>query len=102
MILPPYLSILIAFRNAAVAASAPHSSECKELHLNLASQLLNLKNYELCRFEGREGHQDIHHTQVDVVLGGSLFVALDQVGIARFLPLEGSLAEQVVHECAHV
>ena len=41
-------------------------------------------------------------TQVDVVLGRRLAVALDEVGVARRRPLERALAEQVLHEGADV
>ena len=36
--------------------------------------------------------------QIDVVLGGGLLVALDEVGLARRFALEGALAEEVLHK----
>src|SRR5258708_38983693 len=68
----------------------------------LTGKLLDLNEDELGRFEGGKSNQDVHDAQVDVVLRGRLVIALDKVGIAWCLALEGSLAEEVVHERADV
>src|SRR5262245_53931539 len=72
------------------------------LRLNLASHLLELDDHELGRLERREADDDVHDTQVDIVLRRRLLIALDEVRLGRRLALEGALAEQVVHERADV
>src|SRR5262249_6223550 len=72
------------------------------LHFDLAGHLLNLDDHELGGLERRKPDQDVDNTQIDVVLRGGLFVALDEVGFARRAPLKGALPEEVLHERANV
>src|SRR5262249_31992225 len=72
------------------------------LHFDLAGHLLNLDDHELGGLERRKSEQDVDNTQIDVVLRGGLFVALDEVGFARRAPLKGALPEEVLHERADV
>src|SRR5580765_5639120 len=65
---------------------------------DLSRDLLQLDHHELRRLERREAHQNVHHPEVDVVLGRRLLVALDEERLTRRLPLERALPEQVVHE----
>src|SRR5689334_18836831 len=44
--------------------------------LQLARQLLDADDHELGRLERREGHEDVHTTEIDVGLRGRLLVAL--------------------------
>src|SRR5215210_6776475 len=70
--------------------------------LDLAGDLLDPQHDELRRLERREPDEDVHDAAVDVVLRGRLLVALDEVRLARARPLERALAEQRLHEGAHV
>src|SRR5215467_13109701 len=70
--------------------------------LHLPSQLLDLDDHEFGRLQRGEHDADVHDAEVDVVLGGGRLVAQDGVRILRRLALERALAEQVVHEGAHV
>src|SRR6266852_95621 len=79
--------------NCAIAASSD---------LDLAGHLLELDDHELGRLQRSEADDDVHDAQVDVILGGRLLVAFDEVGLLRRSALEGALAEQVVHERADV
>src|SRR5215213_10892965 len=79
--------------NCATAASS---------RLDLAGDLLDPQNDELGGLQRREPDEDVHDAAVDVVLGGRLAVALDEVRFARAGALERALAEQRLHERAHV
>src|SRR5215207_9576771 len=79
--------------NCATAASS---------RLDLAGDLLDPQNDELGGLERREPDEDVHDAAVDVVLGGRLAVALDEVRLARARALECALAEQRLHERADV
>ena len=57
----------------------------------LPGQLLDAQDDELGRLERREANDDVDDAPVAVELGRRLPVALDQIGIARRLPLELSL-----------
>src|ERR1700752_167434 len=72
------------------------------LRLDLARNLLELDDYKLCWFERRETNNDVDDAEVDVVLGGSFLVTLNEVSISRCRALEGSLAEEVLHEGADI
>src|SRR6266699_2959699 len=68
------------------------------LHLDLTSYLLQLNHHKLGWLEWCKADNDIDDTQVDVVLGGSLLIALDEVGVSWCLALERALTEEVLHE----
>src|ERR1700722_12954510 len=70
--------------------------------LELAGELLDMDQDELGGFERSEADQDVHDSPVDVVLGVVVLVALDQVCLLGTSSLEHALAEQRVHERAHV
>src|SRR5438128_3329171 len=72
------------------------------LHLDLTSYLLQLNHHKLGWLKWCKADHDIDDTQVDVVLGGSLLIALDEVGIFWCLALERALAEEVLHERPHI
>src|ERR1044072_6791711 len=74
------------------------SSSC----LDLASHLLDLDDHELGGLQRLEADDDVDDTQVDIVLGCGLLIALDEVCVSRRAALEGTLPEEVVHECADV
>src|SRR5207248_6692858 len=59
-------------------------------------------NHKFCRFERREANDDIDDTQVDLVLGVGLAIALDEVRILWLCALERTLHKEVVHKRAHV
>src|SRR5437763_7350398 len=69
---------------------------------DLAGQLLQLDDDEFRRLERSEPDLDVHHARVDVVVGGGLLVALDEVRLLRGLALEGALTEEALHEGAEV
>src|SRR5215218_299360 len=75
--------------NCATAASS---------RLDLAGDLLDPQNDELGGLQRREPDEDVHDAAVDVVLGGRLAVALDEVRLARAGALERALAEERLHE----
>src|SRR5262245_56642058 len=72
------------------------------LRLHLAGDLLDLDDDELGGLQWGEADHDVDDAEVDVVLGRGFLVALDEVGLARRLALEGTLAEEVLHEGTEV
>src|ERR1051326_7443646 len=72
------------------------------LGLNLAGDLLDLDDHELGGLERREADDDVDDAEIAVVLGRGLGVAPHEVRVLGRGPLEGALAEQVVHEGADV
>src|SRR3954468_15366012 len=63
-----------------------------------AGELLQADDDELGRFERGESDDDVDDPAVDVVLGGGLRVAPDEVGLTRRPALERTLAEQALQE----
>src|SRR5574338_296045 len=78
------------------------SSTTGPLRRNVAGDLLDLQNDELRGLQRCEADQDVHDTEVDVRLGRGLAVALHEVSLLRRAALEGTLAEQALHECADI
>src|SRR5262245_53282574 len=69
---------------------------------DLSGHLLDADDHELGRLERCESHEDVHDAEIDVGLRGGLAIALHEVRLARGLSLERALAEEVLHEGAHV
>src|SRR5918911_3910172 len=63
---------------------------------DLTSHLLELDDHELGGLQRREADHDVDDAEVDVVLRRRLFVALDEVGVARRRALKCALTKQVV------
>src|SRR5262249_19522303 len=72
------------------------------LDLDLAGDLLELDDHELGRLEWSEADDDVDDAEIDVVLRGGLLVTLHEVRVSWRAPLERPLAEEIVHEGAHV
>src|SRR5258708_4865087 len=72
------------------------------LHLDLTSYLLKLNHHKLGWLKRSKANDDIDDAQVDIVLGGSLLIALDEVGVLWCLTLERTLAEQILHERSNI
>src|ERR1044072_8703733 len=66
------------------------------LERELPRRLLDLDDDELGRPDRRDAHQDVDDAVLDVLGGGGLAVALDEVRLARGAALEGALAEEGV------
>ena len=60
--------------------------------------MLDLKYYELCRLERRKADENVHDAMVHVALPRRFGVALYKVCFSRRSTLEGTLAEEVLHE----
>src|SRR5262249_13078938 len=69
---------------------------------DLAGDLLELDDHELGRLEWSEADDDVDDAEIDVVLRGGLLVTLHEVRVSWRAPLERPLAEEIVHEGAHV
>src|SRR5262245_57651434 len=78
------------------------SFERRRSDFDLSSDLLERDDHELGGLERREADDHVDDAEVDIRLGGGLFVALDEVRFARRAALKRTLAEQVVHERADV
>ena len=68
------------------------------LRFYVPGNLLYLDDHELGWLQGRKAHHDVDDAQVDVVLGGSFLIALDEVSFAGRCALESALTEEIVHE----
>src|ERR1051325_8485598 len=66
--------------------------------LDLSGHLLQFDDNELCWLEWSKANEDIHDAEIDVILGGGLFIALDEVGVPWSRALERALPEQVVQK----
>ena len=64
------------------------------LDLDLARHLLELDDDKLSRLERCETNQNVDDAKIDIILGGRLSVALDEIGLARRLAGESALAEE--------
>src|SRR4051812_2010443 len=62
--------------------------------------LLDAHDDEFGGLQRCEPDDDVHDPAIDVVLGGGFRAALDEVRIPRRAALEGTLAEEVLHERA--
>src|ERR1022692_4499879 len=72
------------------------------LRLALASELFNLNDDKLRRFQRREADEDIHDAPIDVVLRRGFLIALDEIRVCRSLPLKGAFPKQFLHERPHI
>src|SRR3954463_11816631 len=78
------------------------SANPADSNLELTGHLLEMDNDELRRLQRCEAHEDVDDAAVAIILGRRLLVALHEIRVARGGPLEGTLAEEPVHERAHV
>src|ERR1051325_9501379 len=69
---------------------------------DLSRHLLQLDHDELRRFERCKANDDIYNAEINIVLRGRLFIALDEVSIARCATLKGALTKQSIHKGADV
>src|SRR3984893_1051352 len=94
--------VLIWVESLRTCVHAELSHGLFSLRFYLAGHLLKFNDYKLGRFQWRKANDDIDNSQVYIVLGGSFFIALNEVGIFRRGALKRTLAEKIVHEGADV
>ncbi len=72
------------------------------LYFHLPSLLLEVEDDKLCRLQRSNANPDVDDAEVDGFLDCGLAVIPDKASLMKGHALIRSLAEEVVHECAHV
>src|SRR5260221_9697809 len=68
--------------------------------LNLPRNLLDLDDHKLRWLQRGKPDNDVNDAEVNVRLGGRLFVTLYEISVTWCLTLKGSLTKEILHESA--
>src|SRR5262249_9085870 len=92
--------ILVGIETLRVYGKFGHSGP--PLGGDLPGDLLDLYDHEFRRLQRRKSHHDIHNPEIDIVLRSGVLIALDEICLLRLLPLERTLAKQIMHKCSDI
>src|SRR6185295_8983206 len=86
--------VLVRIETLCIDGKLSHTFSSRLLHFYLTGYLLNFDNHKFGGLKRREPDDDVDDAAIDVALRRGLFIALDEVGLARRFALKGSLPEQ--------